>query len=45
MNRSGTIRTYLILSHQTDKNVNVYLKVQCKTLWIKVFAKYVNVNV
>jgi len=30
---------------RTDKNVNVYLEMQCKSLWIKASAKCINVNV
>jgi len=30
---------------RTDKNVNVYLEMQCKSLWIKAYAKCINVNV
>jgi len=32
------------MSKRTDKNVNVYLEMQCKSLWIKASAKCINVK-
>jgi len=30
---------------RTDKNVNDYLEMQCKSLWMKASAKCINVSV
>jgi len=41
----GACNTKVMGKRRTDKSVIEYLEMQCKSLWIKVPAKCINVNV